>query len=302
MEDAAATDYGAIGRLLTHAILQRGKRMRPALVLLSGKFYNYQPEKLLTAAAAVELLHTATLIHDDVVDESFSRRGIPTLNALTSGRVSILVGDYIFAKSATMALASRSLRVMEVFSDTLVSISEGELREIMETGMAHVSKEAYYRRIECKTASLFRAATEVGAIISDAPEPALQALRSYGYNLGMAFQIVDDVLDFIGDEREMGKPVGSDLLQGTITLPAIYLVSLYPTDNPVAAMFQGGADTEALARRAVEMVAGSEAIELSYGDARDFIAHAKRDLEALPDNESRQALHALADYALARRR
>lgn len=301
LEKVTSVEYLPMAYLLQHTLLGKGKRLRPALVLLSAKFHNYRPEVLVPTAAAIELLHTATLVHDDLIDNAGSRRGSPTLNTMTSVRATVLVGDYLFAQSAILAVSSENIPAMKSFSRALVTICDGELREVLTAGQLTDAREEYYRRIDSKTAALFSAATEVGGILSDAPESVCRALAEYGHGLGMAFQIVDDVLDFVGDERQMGKPVGNDLRQGTLTLPVIYLMELYPDDRSIADMITTETDREEKVRRVVEMVNTSPAVERSYAEARRFISQAQADLQALPDNEYRQALMETAEYVVGRR-
>ncbi len=301
LEKVTSVDYAPMTLLLQHTLLGKGKRLRPALVLLSAKFYQYRPAVLIPSAAGIELLHTATLVHDDMVDNASSRRGSPTLNSLTSGRAAVLVGDYLFAQSAILAVSAKNMPAMEAFSRALVKICDGELREVLTSGQLTDARQEYYRRIDSKTAALFSAATEVGGILSDAPATAIQALAEYGHNLGMAFQVVDDVLDFVGDEQEMGKPVGNDLRQGTLTLPAIYWMDLYPDDRSVQGLFTSGADREERVPQLVEKIVASPAVERSYAEAWEFVRRAQAALQVLPDNEYRQAMLDVAEYVVGRR-
>jgi len=301
LERVTTVEYPPLTLLLQHTLLNKGKRLRPALVLLAASFHNYRREVLLPTAAAVELLHTATLVHDDLIDNARSRRGSPTLNTLTSERATVLVGDYLFAQSAILAVTCQNIRAIQSFSRALATICDGELREVLTAGVLTNTKEDYYLRIESKTAALFSTATETGGILSDAPESACQALQEYGHSLGMAFQIVDDVLDFVGDEREMGKPVGNDLRQGTLTLPAIQLMEMYPHDNTLADLFGDPADGEEKVRRVVEMVVNSPAVERCYAEARRFVSQAQAALQPLPDNQYRRAMMELAEYVVGRR-
>ena len=207
-------EYPFLGSLLEHVLATRGKRVRPALVLLSASFNEYRLEHLVPLAAAIELLHTATLVHDDLIDNSDTRRGKATLHNLTSKAATVLVGDYLFANAAALCTETESVAVMRVFGQALMTIVDGELKQLFSSGFWRQSREEYYRKIEGKTASLLRTATETGAILSRASEEQIATLSDYGYNLGMAFQIVDDVLDFTSTAVQLGKPVGSDLRAG----------------------------------------------------------------------------------------
>lgn len=297
----AQVDYEALAAPLRHVLQGQGKRLRPALLLLAAKLYRYEPRRLLPAAAAVELLHTATLVHDDLIDNSPVRRGQPTLNTFISSGATVLVGDYLFAHAAAFAAATGSLKVMEVFSRLLKTICQGELRQIFSAGDWQQTPADYYRKISSKTAALFAAATEIGAILSHAPSPAKAALHNYGYHLGLAFQIVDDILDFVGDEEQMGKPVGSDLRQGNLTLPALYCLWERPQDNPIRRLLAGDGDLEENVAEAVRLVRSSSAIAASYREASAQATQAQESLRPLPNNPSRSLLHSLADYVVQRR-
>jgi len=287
--------------LLEHSLKDAGKLIRPALTLLAAKPYRYDLELLLPVATAVELLHTATLVHDDTVDRSSVRRGKPTVSSIWGRDVAVLLGDYLFAASAELVSTAGNLRVMRIFAQTLMAISSGELRHMFNTYDLGQTRQHYYQMIGSKTASLFSSATEAGALVSQAPDEAMAALRGYGYNMGLAFQIVDDILDFVGDEAEMGKPVGSDLIQGTLTLPAIVYLERYPEDDCIQRVFEGGGSPEHLPQ-AVERVSNPAVIEECYAIALDFCSQASKGLEVLPDNACRRSLLDLAEYAIERKR
>lgn len=295
LQDAAEVGYRPLRRVLQPILAARGKRLRPALLLLAARQGTYDAERLVPAAAAVELLHTATLVHDDMIDRATTRRGVPTVNSVLSDRVSVLVGDYLFAKSADLAAKTNSLRVMEIFAEVLMTIADGQLQEMFAPTTPELLREDYYRRIACKTASLFRASAAIGATLGQADQRTTEALCQYGFHFGMAFQIIDDILDFVGDERELGKPVGSDLRQGTLTLPAILLLQLVPDDDPVHSILQGNGHRDEDIQRAIDMVRNSPALELSNAEARAFIDAAKRWVSGIPDNQYRQVMLDLAD-------
>lgn len=293
-------EYPLLGTFLEHILGTRGKRVRPAIVLLAASFHEYCLEYLVPLAAAIELLHTATLVHDDLIDNAATRRGTPTLNSLTSHSVTVLIGDYLFAKAAALCTETQNVRVMRIFGETLMTICEGELRQIFSAGNWRQSREEYYQKIERKTASLLRTAAETGAILSGAPEEQIQALRDYGDYLGIAFQIVDDVLDFVGDEATMGKPVGSDLRQGMITLPTIRLLEEDPDHPAIRRIFDQGDQSDEAVRAAVSAVLQSTGVAFALEEARRFARLAVHCLGALPPLPERQALEALADYVVER--
>jgi len=294
-------DFPWLSKLLEHSLKSGGKRIRPALVLLAGKFYNYDLSYLLPVATAIEILHTATLVHDDAIDNSLVRRGRPTINKVWGEDKAILLGDYLLAKSEELVADTQNLRVIKLFAQTLMAISSGELNQAFSAFNLEQTRQQYLQRISGKTASLLSLVTESGAILSQAPEKSVEALKGYGYNLGIAFQIVDDILDFIGTEEEMGKPIGSDLAQGTLTLPAILLLERYPEDNPVSRLFQNE-DRQRNIELAMELVRNSSITQECYAVASDYCARACHNLSLLPDNASRRSLIKLADYVVKRRK
>ena len=294
-------DSGKLAELLTYSLKGGGKRIRPALTLLSAKFYNYDLDCLLPMATAVEIMHTATLVHDDAIDKSPVRRGRPTINQVWDDEKAILLGDYLIAKSGGLAAAAQNRRVIELLAQTLMTITSGELAQSFSAFNPEQTRQHYLNRIISKTASLFSLATESGAILSQAPARSVKILKDYGFNLGIAFQIVDDIMDFVGTEEEMGKPVGSDLAQGTLTLPAMLLLERYPEDNPVRKVFQNRGGPEDI-RQAIELVRSSSIVPECYKVASDYCTRACRNLKLLPDNTSRQSLMDLADYVVERRR
>lgn len=295
----ARVDSPWLSELLDYVLRSGGKRLRPALTLLAGQFYTYDQERLLNMAAAVELLHTATLVHDDTIDHAAVRRGVSTVNALWDGSVAVLAGDYLFAQSAVLAASTGSMRVVQLFARTLMTIVDGEMRQQRSAFAWNQTRDEYYERIYRKTASLFSMATESGAVLSGSPEPAVQALITYGYNLGMAFQVVDDILDFMGEEEEMGKPVGGDLLHGTVTLPVLLHMELCPQDDSIGRMLANPGDN-GYAAKAIEAIRTSPAIESSYEVAAGFCQKAREGLANLPASGPIETLLAIAEYTVKR--
>jgi len=278
-----------------------GKRIRPALVILGSKFHEADEETVVPLAASVELLHTATLVHDDLLDGAVLRRGSPTLNTSFRAGAVVLVGDYLFARAADQAAATASVPVVTVFAQTLMSICGGELRQAFDGAGWRRTKEDYYQSTYSKTASLFTASAETGAIVSGAPERTVRALREYGYNLGMAFQILDDILDFTGDEKELGKPIGSDLRQRTATLPLLLFLEIDSGHDIVSSVFDEPQAAEEDIQTLIEMVKSSPAIASARAEAERFTAEAKNAIRDLPASEYRQVMLDLADYLLDRR-
>jgi len=294
-------DYPHLAELLDYSLKSSGKRIRPILTLLSGKFYEYNIDYLLSMATAVEIMHTATLVHDDAIDNSLVRRGRSTVNKLWGEEEAVLLGDYLFAEAGALTASTQNLRVIKHFAETLKTISSGEIDQSFNAFNLEQSRAQYFHRIAQKTAALFSMSTESGAVLSHAPEESVQILIEYGYNLGVAFQIVDDILDFIGTEEELGKPTGSDLAQGTLTLPSICILERYPEDNPVKRLFNNR-DNQDEIKLAIELVRNSSIIQECYQVASDYCVKACRNIKLLPDNDSRQSLLQLADYITLRKK
>ena len=292
-------DYGPLGEMLEMVLSGGGKLLRPALALLAGRFGHYNLDLLVPLAASVELLHTATLVHDDVIDRAATRRGRPTVNSAFHNSTTVMLGDYLFAHAADQVVRTDNMRVVRLFSETLMIMAKGEIRQDLTAYDGRQTIRDYLQRIGGKTASLFATACEGGAIVSGQPDEWSQAFRDYGYNFGMAFQIVDDILDFTGNEDEMGKPVGSDLMQGTLTLPSLLLMDRSQKNNAVQRYFARPA-RDRLAQ-AVQSVLDSGVAEESYEMAKDFCARARDALGVLPDIGDRQTLEDLTSYILERR-
>jgi octaprenyl-diphosphate synthase len=292
-------DFEPMAEMLELVLAARGKRLRPALSLLTGKFGRYRLDLLVPLAASIELLHTATLVHDDVIDNAATRRGRPTANSLLHNTTTVMLGDYMFAHAANFAVRTGNIEVIRLFSHTAMIIVRGEIGQDMTAYDTRQTVRQYLQRIGGKTASLFAAACQGGALLAEAPRERVEALKDYGYNLGMAFQIVDDILDFVGDEQEMGKPVGSDLSQGTLTLPSLLLLDRYPKNNPIRKLFARRRRQEHLSQ-AVEMIRQSDIPRESYQMAEGFAREAKEALTSLPRNAARRTLRDILAYVLER--
>lgn len=296
-----ANDYPWMADFMAYILEDGGKRIRPAVVLLSGKFHHYDPEKLIPMGTAVEVFHNATLVHDDSVDKSSVRRGKPSAVSLWGDSVALLLGDYLFASSADFVCATGNMEVTRLFAQTIMKICSGQLKELMGAYNWRRGRTEYFQEIDSKTAALFATSAQSGAILSEAPRAEVEALKGYGHALGMAFQIIDDILDFIGDEKDLGKPVGSDLLQGTVTLPAILFSEKHPEDNPLQRVLENRGD-HAQVQRFIDRLRDSPVIQECYDIAAGFTAQACRAIEALPDNASHHSLVGLTDYILERRK
>lgn len=287
--------------ILEHALGAPGKRMRPAIAIAASQVYPGPVDAPVLVATGVELLHIATLVHDDTVDDTPLRRGRSTVARAWGAPMAVLAGDYIFAAAARYVCRTGNLRVVERFTQTIMDLSSGELIERFTAYDWRQTRQQYEERIYQKTASLFAASAEVGALLSEASAEGVAALTHYGRSVGMAFQVVDDILDFQGTADEVGKPVGQDLAHGTLTLPAIIALERYPKDNPIAALFAGEAPEENQ-RRALELVRNSGAIEEAYGAAAAFCRQATEALAALPESSAKRLLVETAEFALERQR
>ncbi len=277
-----------------------GKRLRPLLVLLSANACGYQGQQHIPLAAVIEFIHTATLLHDDVVDNSDLRRGNATANAKWGNAPSVLVGDFLHSRSFQLMVEIGRLEIMQVISNATTIIAEGEVMQLLNQRNPDTTEESYMQVILGKTAMLFEAATEVGAILADAPAAEREALRLYGRHLGIAFQIVDDLMDYLSDSETMGKNVGDDLAEGKATLPLIQ------------AMHAGNDEERKLIRHAIreggledlqpvmDIVQRTGAIDYTRGKAKDELDKAVQALEALPASSFRDTLTTLAEMALDR--
>ena len=280
-----------------------GKRIRPALVILACDMFAGEVASALIPAVAIEVFHNFTLLHDDIMDRSERRRGKPTVHIKYNESTAILSGDVM------SILASRLMNqapgvvlnvVQDVFTQTAMQVCEGQQIDMNFEELIAVSEEEYLTMIELKTAVLIAASLKIGAILGGASQRDGEDLYKYGRNLGIAFQIVDDILDFIGTEEELGKPVGSDLAQGTLTLPAMILLERYPEDNPVKKLFQNPGKQENV-ELAMDMVRNSSIPDECYKVASDYSAKACHNLKLLPHDIACQSLADLADYIISRR-
>jgi geranylgeranyl pyrophosphate synthase len=285
---------------IEHLLAAGGKRIRPTLVLLVGNMIGGNSEVLVTLGAAVELLHTATLVHDDLIDGALLRRGAETINARWSSAATVLTGDFLFARAAMLAAETDNTELMRLFANTLATIVNGELTQLF-SARGVINRENYNQRIYAKTASLFEMSTQAAAMVSTDDKDTIENLQKFGYEIGMAFQIVDDLLDFTGEQAAIGKPIGSDLLQGLVTLPAIYFAEMNPDHPDVRSLAAGGwGDAERMARL-VQLIRGSEAIQMSMREAEQAVDRAITHLALFDDCAEHTALEDLARYVVDRR-
>jgi len=296
-----SSDVALINQLGIYIVNSGGKRLRPLLAVLAARALDYQGEQHISVAAIVEFIHTSTLLHDDVVDESTMRRGKETANALFGNQASVLVGDFLYSRSFQMMVSLNSMRVMQVLADATNIIAEGEVLQLMNVNDPDTTEQSYMQVIYCKTAKLFEAATQLAAVISNQPVAIEQAMQAYGMHLGTAFQLIDDVLDYQADAAELGKNIGDDLAEGKPTLPLLHALKL------------GNERQQELIREAItegngmqhfaEIMAALEqtgAFDYTRNKAEQEAKAAQLALQPLPDSPYKQALLALADIAVSR--
>ncbi len=295
-----ASDVVLINQISEHIIGSGGKRLRPMLHLLAAQASGYRGDHHVPLAALIEFIHTSTLLHDDVVDESDLRRGRETANAVWGNAASVLVGDFLYSRSFQMMVELNDMRIMSILADTTNRIAEGEVLQLLNIGNADTSEQAYLDVIERKTAVLFSAATRLGAVLAGLPAEQEEALAQYGLDLGYAFQIADDVLDYVSDADTLGKNIGDDLAEGKPTLPVIHAIANSPPEQAASlrrAIESGGLDS---LDNIVAAIRDSGAIEHSRSRAEQYAQSARSALSALPASAARDALSLLADYSVNR--
>src|SRR5690554_28240 len=295
------SDVALINQLGLYIVNSGGKRLRPLLAVTAARAVNYQGQGHLTLATIIEFIHTATLLHDDVVDASELRRGKETANAVFGNEASVLVGDFLYTRAFQLMVTLDSMKVMKILADATNIISEGEVLQLMNCNDPDTTEASYFDVIYGKTGKLFEAATQLGAVLADQPAAVEDALAAYGRHLGTAFQLVDDLLDYTADSETMGKQAGDDLAEGKPTLPLLY------------AMWNGNEVEQAMIREAIEQGDGRDqlqqvlaamqrtgALEYTRDRALAEAKLAQQQLAALPPSPYRDALHALADIAVDR--
>ncbi len=296
------SDVALINQISEHIVAAGGKRLRPMLAVIAARALGYGGAAHHQLAAIIEFIHTSTLLHDDVVDESDLRRGRKTANALWGNAPSVLVGDFLYSRSFQLMVELDSMPVMTLLADTTNQIAEGEVLQLLHVGNPDTTQADYLRVIERKTAVLFAAAARLAAMIAGAPEPVQHGLAVYGMNLGLAFQIADDVLDYTADAQALGKNLGDDLAEGKATLPVIHALSKAAPDarTRLARIIRDG-DTSAMPELLAAMDAAAS-LDYSRGVAEDYAQAAQAAIANLPDNAWTASLHGLARYAVDRDR
>lgn len=284
-----------------HTVRAGGKRLRAALALLAARLGQYELPKVIHAATSVELIHAASLVHDDLVDNAAHRRGHITVHAKWDNDVALMVGDYFFALGAAEMARSPDPRIITYYAQAVQTIVEGELSPVTDVMPLDVATEQYFFKIGCKTAALFAAACKAGMAAGGGDNADIAALGHYGYDFGLAFQVVDDVLDFTGDQSTLGKPAGNDLRQGTITLPLIYAIA-NGGDSALAEIVDVPQPSDAQIAQAIAEVLKCGGVDQAMADAEMYVHRAIARLDRFPPSPARRALTELARFALERRK
>lgn len=283
-----------------HLVNAGGKRLRPGFALLAGKFYRDNLDEIIPAAVALELIHLASLVHDDVIDNSETRRGTETVRSGWGNRISIYTGNFILARSLALVAQYQRSDIVDVIAEASMKICEGEIIQMLSCYNINLGLKNYLRRIERKTALLISVSCQLGAMLCHASELETRALQRYGYYLGMAFQVTDDILDFIADEKVLGKPTGSDIRQGVITLPALYALKKDDHRTELAGLLSSPELCNTQAERIIDMIISSDGIDYAYYVSQHFARKAQIQLKYLPDRPVKKSFLDISDYILAR--
>ncbi|RPF55767.1 polyprenyl synthetase family protein [Aquisalibacillus elongatus] len=289
------TESSMIQSASNHLLSAGGKRIRPIFVLLAAKFGHGQKNQMIDVAVALELIHMASLVHDDVIDRSMVRRGKPTVNKKWNNGTAIYTGDYIFARTLELLKPFKNNRLHTVLSNTIHDLCIGEIEQIRDKFNIQQNEFTYFKRIKRKTALLIASSTQMGAIASGVEPSTERLLKQYGYHIGMSYQIMDDILDFTSTEKDLGKPVGSDLLNGHITLPTLFAMEDPTIFEAVKAYFNEDVH-ELSIEEVIQTIKQSNAIEQSYNISQRYLQKAFNTLKELPDIEAKNLLEDIAEY------
>ncbi len=294
---------GIVDLIAKYILKQKGKKIRPLLVLLSSKTIGEINERSYRGAILVELLHTATLVHDDVVDGAEKRRGLPSINAVWKNKIAVLMGDYLLSRGLLISVDNNDFDFLKIITDTVKRMSEGELLQIKKTRKLDINEETYFKIISDKTASLLSTCCQIGAKSVTDEKEYLDHIKNYGENLGKAFQIIDDVLDYIGTSTIIGKPLGADIKEKKITLPLIYSLSHAPKSESksILTLIKNNKDKNSI-KEILDFVNNYKGIEYSYNVAKSFAENAKNSLRVFKDSDSKIALETLLDFVIQRKK
>lgn len=302
LRDIFSSDTRVIPMIGEHIIRGGGKRLRPLFLLMSSELANYRGEDRILLASIIEAIHTASLLHDDVVDGAELRRGKPSAHVIWSNKIVILVGDFLYANALRLAVLQRNQRIMEALSEATTAMTEGEILQLNRAADPDITEDEYYRIISAKTGALISAACRIGGILGGITQEKVDALSRFGLKTGMAFQMVDDILDYMAEEKGLGKKLGKDLEEGKITMPLIYLLKMANNGekDEIKEIIKNGVSGDEDLKRIVELFDKYSAIEESFRIAQKLVSGAKDELNAFSHSAERSALLKMADYALAR--
>lgn len=301
-KDSMKSKVGLVDLIARYIIRQKGKKIRPLLVLLSSKLSGEINERSYRGAVLVELLHTATLIHDDVVDNAEKRRGLWSINKVFKNKVAVLMGDYLLSRGLMIAVENKDFDFLGVITNAVKRMSEGELLQIQKTRKLDIDEETYFKVISDKTASLIETCCLIGAMSATEDKNYIEALRKYGYALGMSFQIRDDILDYEGTSSITGKPVGGDIKEKKITLPLIYALNQVSKDEAKAIKkLLRSNNAKVAVKEVIAFVKKQNGIDYAYGISKKFADEAKNALSVFPDSKSKLALESLVEFVTERK-
>ncbi|MFA4924609.1 MAG: polyprenyl synthetase family protein [Ignavibacteriaceae bacterium] len=300
--ESMKSKVGLVHLVTKYILKQKGKKIRPLLVLLSSKIAGTINERTYRGAVLVELLHTATLVHDDVVDNADKRRGFPSINAIWKNKIAVLMGDYLLSRGLMIAVEGKDFDFLKIMTNTVKRMSEGELLQIQKTRKLNIDEETYFKIIADKTASLFETCCEIGARSSSDNHEFHTAMRNYGENLGIAFQIKDDILDYEGSSKLFGKPIGGDIKEKKITLPLIHSLAQASTGEAakIKKLIKAGSKKDSV-NQVINFVHNKNGIVYAEKIAKDYAGKAKKCLESFPESPSKAALSSLIDFVIERK-
>ena len=295
------TDHPYLHKTSSHLLLAGGKRIRPIFVLLSGHFGNFDLEKLKRVAITLELIHMATLVHDDIIDDAKTRRGKLTVKEKWDNEIAMVTGDYIFASALKEISKIQIPEVHQTLSSTILEVCRGEIEQIRDHFQLNLSVKRYFHRIKRKTALLMAISCKLGAVVCQASPEIVRKLYAYGYYVGMAFQMIDDVLDFTGDEKTLGKPAGSDLKQGNVTLPVVYLLAHgSEKEKAILTEYLKSKGKKASLSQVIPIVKNSKGIPYTINLAKRYLGKALQAIEPLPAIRQKQSMHQITEFILQR--